>query len=1604
MYSVEDLLISHGYKLPKPSTTSNAPTPTPASTSRQAPPSSPPSYGKHHERPSSRTVNGYERGSRVTYANNCGSRRPQAYVTESGCPNNNVQPGDRSQSRQEGEIQGQIETPSIGESLTSDSGFCDGTRGQQMQSKDVSFWRRRGQDFTVLLDYADHRECRAGAHGEYNRPEGPQQARGQELPVEERQRVAQERQRWAAQVQARAKEREAALKQWRMATERKCQSLGTEEWRPAVSFSRQMSQSEGERWAQEQQRLHARTPEGMVVHSRTKAKSQSMPRMLRPESLQYVDMASCGQDLYRRVNGHPLSHQDLYRAPRWPENGRPASANQLSVTPKPRFTRPPRPPSYEMHQQIRGSCELLSGRDSVISHTRDRTPIPIIRTGDAPLDYFAQDSGPPGYIPPPSYKRAPVIIGGRRGYGEIAVDYRYRGDVYQQIHVAPDGTHWITRHPAGSWSESSRERCIAGHKQLHPVCTSQEHPGGKVQYISFDDPRIRHISSALGGNSLTDADKIRHIRNELPSTAASEPASGNSAFLPPSGGAFIAAKLASDANQTSSCDFDNDNKRWHSHLHKATVDHFSATDQNCNTYSKNRRPPPSPSSAFQAPVRRAASRQGSSLDQVFAETITQVKKIVPESGLDNNRNTKRRVSETIFCLVSVPLHTPTNLNKDVSADQNNNDTARSLPRTNTETFAVGLKETRSLRSKSVNEMPISVHYSHFHTTSTSSLRNSKRAPLRKEIIDAWALQANEDKEMCYSGSWPGNQYRNQETQTGSPLTVVKSPELQSPPGAQEPVHSSSDTPTDSGVGTDNGSSYGYPMAGQKNLHPSSNSAFSRLGSSPTPQQASQPSEQRVSSPSKHDSGDPNTSSPKKSNSSPPECPEQVAFGQFLLKPVNRRPFDAIGELETINKEMEDTISKRRHVGRSVDDLDGMNKRNGRYRSGPHFLTGLEAGREARSLPPTLTEKAVIKIRSKSFPSANDLESVGTRQTFSRPQTNIPFTDAPSLPQHSNSNRLYRQDIPVPQESLLRDVGLTVYTETPSGGGETTQRSLPVSRSLDHADLTVQLSSECGAVHVKNCDRAEHSFDLELQDKVETETKAQLDKMPQSKSELNLSINGSRSEMFQLPKSHSSPLVTQLTEEVSHAFKENGNDKYCHSEPLKYNTNESTIADVHLETLLTQEKANALPAEDLSSLYEVQCAKGIPENESIEQRAARILGIPVPMETLGVSEKNDDAETQIDETPHSPGEGEHNVLEGPEQVEQGSAILLGTEMKEVQVSKLGKDRNEDSKQKHNNNHHDGEHSEEDVTQSAVVLDLPEFPPCRLSLSLPVTPDEKLPLRKGEKKCSTTQPSRKFIEALQDKLSSSANISGTSLGRSTTDRIARLKELQSVSRIRRLSLKGSDSSRDCNSEERDGDRRENLVEGEATREVEEKQEHEEGPNAQIGRRKEEDVDSSVEREHACVTEDEVAPPKEACQPGEDNENICKGDGKSKEVKQTDGDFALQAIKEGAREDDGAKTEEPEGKVELDIGDNADKQQTADVRPSEMTNDVKVDKLPKAKLRTKLQKPPLLPKPRSVPKREITLPLGLSPGTLTPSNMEEEEMLSISDSYDPSRVERV
>lgn len=1177
--------------------------------------------------------------------------------------------------------------------------------------------------------------------------------------------------------------------------------------------------------------------------------------------------------------------------------------------------------------------------------------------------------------------------------------------MYQQIHVAPDGSHWFIRHPASSWPHPPRERSMSSQKQLCPIYSTQEHPTGSVQYIPFDDPRIRHISSALGGNSLTDADKIRHIRKELPSVTVSESATNDSAFLPPPLGPFITAKPAGEANQISPSDFDNDNKRWRSDLHKQTVDNFPAPDQNSNNrHLRNQLPTPSPSSAFQVPLPRTSPRQGSRSDQIFAETITQVKKIAPDSGQENYRNTKRRVSETIFCLVSVPLHTPTNISKDLVADQNNNEAIPNLTLTKTDTFAVGLKESLNIRSKSVNEMPIKSCYSHFHTSSTSSMRNYKRAPLRKEIIDAWALQANED--LCYARSWPGNQYRNQETQTGSPLTVVKSPEPQSPPCGQEPALSASNATTDLDVSSESSPSYGYPMAGQKHLNPSSNSAFSRLSPAQMPTQQDSP--QQPSSPSKaRVQPDHQPSSPKKINS--PDSAEHVVFGQFLLKPVNRRPCDAIGELETINKEMEETISKRPIVGLSTGDLDGFHKKLACLKSAAHF-TCPEPGREAISLPPLHTDKPNnIKKRSKSFASTADLESLDTSSssTFSRAQANhIPPTNklsmlvnpdpredsllSPVLP-NNELNQPCRQDIPVPQESLLRDVGLTVYTESP---GRPMQRSRSAPSPFDHEGPT-ELLSMSGLV--KSSLSLDHSSNEKPRNRLYREGKATSDKIVVC---LNGSISRGGNESSKLLLTES--LSQRRTKEVSFAFENEVDERYALSEPLTYK-NDSTITDKHLESLLIQEKAKMLPVEDLSKLYEVKCPKGIPENESIEERAARILGISVCVGTLGVGDKNiDDNQVDLDtssgEKQPSPNGETQNVIGEYEEVKEELLLIQAPNSEEVKETGPGVDQEEhrDNREKHSRDHRD--HQD---TETGAGAENPEFPPSKLLLSLPVTADEKpaVSASHGDKKGKSG--AGKVIESLQDKLNSCAASSGTPLALSSTERMARFKELDSVSRIRRLSLKGPESVIEAISKEKNDSMEECDARKEAKMNVEQ----------QLAKQ-EKDEEDKGNQEQELRDENENGPVRLGDPDQNKKENIRETTEKRRSEEEIAFEIALEANREQSN-DSHFELKMEEAELELKIVERdtekplevtKEERNTAVASRAETAQNTEARPMPKPKRRTKLQKPPLLPKPRSVPKREITLPTSLSSGTCGHSNAEEEEeeeKLSVSGGCKAARI---
>ncbi|XP_029517469.2 uncharacterized protein LOC115130446 [Oncorhynchus nerka] len=1890
MYSVDDLLISHGYKLPqKTSTSTPAASPTPPSSyanKRYGDPSScrqeileSRSGGGHG------TVNGYEIQSGpgvYVYSNSTStSRRPQPPAPTKGGRDRNSQP-----QRREVDSGNQGDAHSMGDSLTTDSGFYEGPRGvcsHHRGPRDLSYWRRRGQDFSILLDYADFREPRGG--GTCRRTEGVQQQQRQEEPPEDCQQ--REKQSWAAQsqaqVQARSRQREAALQQWRMtAVDRKCQSLGTDEWRPAVvSFSCQLSDSEGERWSQAQeqylQQRHLCTPDVamVVMDPRNKGTSQSLPRMLQPDSLQYVEMSGSigsvpGQDVHRRVNGHPGFHYDPYSIynhnqagvgdrDRWPENdNRPSSqtsmtsqvsqVSQASQVPKVRHSRPLRPPSYEVHQQTRGSSETLSGEPEAASSSqpqaRDRTPLPHPSIGDPRLDYYTQDGGsgtePPGYIPPPSYppKRAPRPMrgshGGHRGYGEVPVNYRYHQMYQQKQQMCGTPDPWFgSRHTGGGGSgpEPHRERSVPHRKQHSTGYSKQQHQpvlGPGIQYIPFDDPRLRHVSrggnsSLCGrGNSMTDADKIRHIRNatssELPSVTVSDHSSDDSAFLS-SASTGAPPPLASSPDPASpmplrsSSDYDNNNNRWqqkqqHCDLHKETgsLDNFpAATSQNCNRY--NPKPNQGGPSAFQPPAPAPPVCHSSISDQGFSETtITQVKKIVPgDSGVDNlNRNSKRKAhSETIFCLVSVPIHMQQTNKVSVSAaDQNNNENMpASLPsilpivsviatEDNQNTVVQSKSEnSQSLCSKSVSDMGLKPPS---HTSSFTSMRSTRKGPLRKEIVDAWSLQASADKELCYAGSWPGDQYRNQETQTSSPV-AMKGPggtggtgQPQSPPGGQgqggqETGHPASDTTMDSGAGTDCSSgSYGvdYPMKGQKNLHLSSNSAFSCLSISPAqplslPPQPPPPvpwegRNQQTSTSRKTGTTTSNTTKPTVSANA--NIQGQVAFGQFLLKPVSRRPWDAIEELESFNKAAGvdvDQVQKkikvqprRPSVDQCIDDLDEV------YRTIME-LSGEDTQQQHQHIaPPHLDpERETVRLpdqRLNNKPNNNiptimpRLDSWGpgstidpdyreVRSAFSRPQpqsrTSIlrlkredmaptaTLTESTGFRDYNSHNAkgdprvtydsrmTYRQelDIPVAKESLLRDVGLTVYT-VPGGTieqGQDCGRPFTLNTPLDHNELcqNVQLSREnrdrdffaknnqVEVVHISDGTNKEELGSAKV---VEGGRKVKKDNVPIVPPrfrghEPNLNIRRARSENSRSPRgegSQGTPHTGRLTREAAFAFED---DVYRYSvspDPLSWR-NEATLADIHLETLLIKEKANTMPTEDLSNLYEVKCAKGIPENETMEQRAARILGIDVAPDSLrgmvqereeeqreeeeslqGVVEEREDevspqgavkvreedrqyrenegdsviGETQEHrdntvterETQELSPEGAHAVesLGGVEQKveehrdnpENEDETLIGETLKhspdenrdkkhvrreyeqvmKVQISVVtleeetieeeeetrGGPSKDDSLSVCEDKRYGGDR--ERLSHPSMVLDLPEFPPSSLPLSLPVTPDEELALSLlnvggvGERKG--------HIGRASPRLSSSKSPG-------CTESMVHLDEVFSVSCVLIRSLDSGEPEQGTETEvvvvvevEAEQEKDKGMSQGEREEMEEEKLRIEsEAEGNEIDRadkrederivsgeekeleeeelkieEKEQELTIKVERELKVRMEEEKSGSQE-----EEEREVQEGEKEPEEEDNTE-----RQVEE--------EEKEPEVKREEERSEESDDEQQQEVRPEPVSRPVK---------------PPLLPKPLPMPrsgtvaKREITLPLSFSVSSCGSSTtLEEDELLP--DSYDPSRVESV
>ncbi|XP_031666585.1 junctional protein associated with coronary artery disease homolog [Oncorhynchus kisutch] len=1563
MYSVDDLLISHGYKLPKTSV------PCPSSTSS----ASAPCEKQHHvaattdchrEIPAAEnqrpgrvgSLNGYEqaadRGACVFRSSSRQALLAKVYPGSG----DNESGGERNQRRKEagsGNLGDSLAQP-LGDSLATDSGFYDAPsltyseqieRREQLDERDVSYWRRRGQDFSVLLDYADGRELRASASFlKASEVAWRPQALIAEDHRGEREKQ-QQKQLWDDTPISWLREADAAPGQLRVLTgvtgERKCQSLGTEEWKPAVGLGRQLSDGEGERWAQDQQH-RLRTPESAgFILPRTRGKSQSLPRVLSPDgTTEHTDTQSSlvsvqlrpGQVDRQRVNSTVFSgpysryyHSAAVGRDRWARNSW-QSGGHVALLPKPRFSRPVKPPSYEIHQQTRGSQEMLSvavvDEQSASKQQKDNRPVYHPRGGELQRqDYFAQHSAifgmePPGYIPPPSYKRAPPPIrGGPINRNEV-VNYKWRGEmqIQMQMPVSSETGRWFSRQTGGSWLEHYGDRGIPYRKQVNPGYT-EEHLG-HVHYLPFDDPRVRHISGGPGGNSLTDTDKlIRNINKEIPCAKVLGQSTHDSAFSPPHG-----LSLNTDSRKTSVNDNDGSSTRWchRGLINKGSVDSV-APDQSCGNYP----------TAFQV---RPPPQQIRLVDQGVSETVTQVKKKEPDSSEkekprkpdssekekprkpdssekekprkpdssekekprkpDSSEkekprkpdSSKKKLSETIFCLVSVPIPpTPGS----TSHDQNNNDEKPPSPvRPPSPVDSPSENKTGHLTNQSLQSTSSAEAELQALTGSIASSRSSSKI-VRKLPIKPPKI--NHHKELKLSGSWPGNQYRDQETQT-SPEARKRQPPPPPPPGPenkeaqdpQVPAPGSPDpgvTPDPSSVGS---TAFSYPIKGVKSLKPSSNSAFSRTATFSISSQLNKSTAQPpAAAPPPPPSG--NTMEVKPAAT----CSGQEGFGQFLLKPVSRRPWDAIEELETINKELQDQqqqpqqqSSKRPSVDQCIEDLNEAYKdilelgtasnnvpNNGGAVQIPERIKIRLAGEAGLSKPSSL-RRSIESWTVSVDPEYREVKSAFSRPaerksvTFSkqlREELPVPPRDPTGFREYrvvsnlsqrrsSCSGRSVKLDLSSPSEtpppcdftgpsdfidspsdpSEIRDLSPTTPTthtaaEVPWADRQPMQDASTLTSPPDYEDICQSLQKTRDSTEVNKTLTAKSklgggrgnavppggaSLDSEEECPIcKKESESQMSRpSPMSPLHEESSPDLSDQSSATIVGDSGSPqgaetYVEPAEDEVDTKLSSVSCSNRSEAQTLCQDWREqlSLTDDKNVGGCAAAEKTNQNQAtKDLNILYEVKCAEGIPENESIEERAARILGIDVPAESLVTGERRarEPATDEIELRESEPTAGED-----PER-SNANEQTLQTHVRDTESGELRSTAsmvpNSGQEFQENEPPQDTPERIRSAKWTQLGRETPgmlEFPPDRLPLSVPMNPDQKLSHSlEGERR---GRGASQHIEALQDKLAASPS------HQVAIERLARMKVVDSVSRMR-LSIRSTDSGEVDGETEREASR--------------------------------------------------------------------------------------------------------------------------------------------------------------------------------------------------------
>ncbi|AWP03646.1 putative junctional protein associated with coronary artery disease-like [Scophthalmus maximus] len=935
--------------------------------------------------------------------------------------------------------------------------------------------------------------------------------------------------------------------------------------------------------------------------------------------------------------------------------------------------------------------------------------------GELRQDYYAQHSAiygmePPGYIPPPSYRRPPLPRAVSINRNDM-VNLRWRAEALQ-MHSSDPG-RWFSRHAGGSWLEHYGDRGGSYRKQVH---SGHEEQPEHARQLPTEDPRVKQISGGLGGNSLTDSDKIRNIDKEIPSAKILGQSTHDSAFPPQQGPA-----LNTDGRKTALIENDS-SIRWSNRGSKKSDS--VASDQNRSLFFPSSilgKPPPPPCKPA---------------DQGVSETVTEVKKVElpdpPEK--DKNKNLKKRLSETIFCLVSVPA-TP-QLTGTIR-DQNNNNEKSPDPADSPSDNKTGHLTNQSLQSTSSAEAELQALTGSIASSKTSSRASSKmfkKFPCRPPKI-------NHYKELKLSGSWPSNQYRDQETQT-SP--EARKPDPENKEAQEEPVPPDTEDPPDSSGAV--GSSFTFPIKGVKSLKLSSNSAFSLTATF-----SNQLNKSTAQQPAVPASGNVEETKPAANTG-------QEAFEQFLLKPIIQRPWDAVKELETIKKEVQDQqqqqSSKQPSVDKCIEDLNEA------------YKDILELGTASNKVPNgsvQIPERIKIRLTSEPLNKPSSLrrsavswsvdpEYREVKSAFSRPATkSVTFS------------KQLREELPVPpRETGFREYRVISHlSRRRSNDGRTVKLDLP-DEPIETPLCDFSPTTHTTSAEVPWADRQPMQDASTLTSPPDYEDICQTLRHPRDPTDVNKASTG-----------NSKPNDADSLQDPSAESEEDC--PICKRE-LENQMRQGTLPPLHEENS-SDSSANQNGSPPQCAALESPAEDSIteePNDSSLNQSgsdpcAATREQHSLTQENLGGDEKTDTKEVQV-------GEDEASIGETPE----GSADKTeGKYECERQDNTMRDDEQEREKKP------------SAVPEQRVVLrthlgrdhpGLPEFPPDRLPLSVPPNLDRRLSLSlEGERR--SKGPSNR-MEALQNKLAISP-------GRVAVERLARMRDVDIMYRMRRLSIRSTDS---------------------------------------------------------------------------------------------------------------------------------------------------------------------------------------------------------------------